>query len=121
MMMFLPSQGAKISILQTNFEKKKPIKKPRTINPTMQNPRQKWVQILNLHHFQCLLDDNSLTRLKVFLIANLRKNSTNSKQAIIYKNSQDIHYAQINFVTIFLGEKVGQNKARDMGNFFHCL
>jgi hypothetical protein len=83
MMVFLPSQGLKISILQTNFEKKQPIKKPRTINATMQNPRQKWVQSLNLHHFQCLLNDNSFTRLKVFSIANLRKNNTNLKQAII--------------------------------------
>jgi len=39
----------------------------------MQNPRQKWVQFLNMHHFQCLLNDNSFTRLKVFSIANLRK------------------------------------------------
>jgi hypothetical protein len=100
------------------LKKKKPIKKPRTINPTMQNPRQKWVQILNLHDFQCLLNDNSLTRLKVFSIANLRKNSTNSKQAIIYKNSQDIHYAQINFVTIFLGKKLDKRKQGTWATFF---
>lgn len=87
----------------------------------MQNTRQKWLQILNLHHFQCLLNDRSITRLKVFSIPNLRKNNTNSEQAIVYKNSQDIHYAQINFVTIFWGGKFGQKKTRDMANLFHCL
>ncbi len=69
----------------------------------MQNPRQKWVQISNLHHFQCLLNDNPFTRLKVFSIANLRKTNTNLEQAILDKNSEDIHYAQINFVTIWGG------------------
>jgi len=102
--------------IANQFWEKQPFKKPRTINATMQNPRQKWVQILNLHHFQCLLNDNSFTRLEAFSITNLRKNNTNIEQAIIYKNSQDIHYTQINFVTIFLGEKIGQKKTRDMGS-----
>jgi hypothetical protein len=58
---------------------------------------------------------------RFFLLQTWKKKNTNLEQSIIYKNSQDIHYVQINFVTIFLGENFRQKKTRDMGRLFHCL